>query len=449
MARKPRAVAAVVVFVGSSPGIAAGTQQDGEWTDVTVGPPPASCWSSWTSDELCNPLDTAVQAAVDFTRISLEAGEYRNRGWSEAAPRAAGLANGWVTSITNKKGLIIQAATPDSKPLLRFDGAGGISIKDSQQITLQGLEIEGPAERITGAEASDERARLTSRSLNGSTTGQCSRTECASCSESECGATADCQYDSANGFCRGTTLGYFNGRGIAVWAGSSGSSSLCFRQLAVHHCPASGIRANRANDVVISDNLVYDNLWWTTSGESAIVFAESQGYGLMSIARNVVYGNRNFMPFYSPSLADLPGQTGSNIGHYASWNQDYIIDGSGVYISRNQDFEGTFSLEENTCFDNGINGVVVHNTDNDLVTVIVERNVVFSNGMTTKDVEQRQSAGGFVINSGINVKLWSNTVATSVDGDYAYQCFNICSIIAGGNNKACVPTEVNAVYNDT
>ena len=42
---------------------------------------------------------------------------------------------------------------------------------------------------------------------------------------------------------------------------------------------ASGIRANKGDEVYISNNIVYDNIWWTTSGESAIVFAESAGTG--------------------------------------------------------------------------------------------------------------------------------------------------------------------------
>ena len=39
-----------------------------------------------------------------------------------------------------------------------------------------------------------------------------------------------------------------------------------------------------------------------------------------------------------------------------------IVDGSGVYITRNVDYEGTFDLTNNVAYDNGINGLVVHKT---------------------------------------------------------------------------------------
>lgn len=45
-------------------------------------------------------------------------------------------------------------------------------------------------------------------------------------------------------------------------------------------------------------NLVYGNTWWTSSAPSGIVFAESLGTGINEMNGNVVYGNRNFMPFF-------------------------------------------------------------------------------------------------------------------------------------------------------
>ena len=43
----------------------------------------------------------------------------------------------------------------------------------------------------------------------------------------------------------------------------------------VHHTTSSGIRCDKCNDVSILQNVVYGTVWWTTSGASAIVFAES------------------------------------------------------------------------------------------------------------------------------------------------------------------------------
>lgn len=154
----------------------------------------------------------------------------------------------------------------------------------------------------------------------------------------------------------------------------------------MHHFCDSGIRADKCDDVTISNNSVYGNTWWTTSAPSAVVFAESHGTGSNSITNNVVYGNRNFMPFF---IQDALNHFGSGTDNYGEWNQGEIIDGSGVYITRNVDYEGTFKLNNNIAFDNGINGVVVHKTTHDNVYVEVKNNLIFDNGKTTKDVEGR------------------------------------------------------------
>ena len=49
---------------------------------------------------------------------------------------------------------------------------------------------------------------------------------------------------------------------------------------------------------------------------------------------------------------------------YGTENQTYIIDGSGVYVTRNENYEyGRFEMSYNRASGNGINGLVVHKTD--------------------------------------------------------------------------------------
>ena len=209
----------------------------------------------------------------------------------------------------------------------------------------------------------------------------------------------------------------------------------------VHHTTSSGIRCDRCNDVSILQNVVYGTVWWTTTGASAIVFAESQGSGELNINGNVVYGNRNCLPFFlTSSLAHF----GAGVENYGEYNQPRIVDGSGVYITRNLDFEGTMNLKYNTAYDNGINGVVVHKTTHENVTVNVVGNRVFDNGVTTKNngvEEGRQDAGGLTINAGSatsNVCLLNNKVVADTDDDMSYQCFGKCNLTEGsGNNIEC------------
>ena len=60
-----------------------------------------------------------------------------------------------------------------------------------------------------------------------------------------------------------------------------------------------------------------------------------------------------------------------------------VVDGQGVYITRNLDYTGYFLLKDNIAYDNGINGVVVHKSTNTAVTVEVDGNIVFDNGATS------------------------------------------------------------------
>ena len=63
-----------------------------------------------------------------------------------------------LVKIANMSNIEIKAANSDDPaPLLRFDGWGGITIKNSTGITVKGLEIEGPNLRITANDATKQR----------------------------------------------------------------------------------------------------------------------------------------------------------------------------------------------------------------------------------------------------------------------------------------------------
>lgn len=138
---------------------------------------------------------------------------------------------------------------------------------------------------------------------------------------------------------------------------------------------------------------------------------------------------------------------------YGKKTQDYIIDGSGVYVTRNKDsyFHGKMELTNNTCYKNGINGVVFHRTNRGLVSA----NIIYNNGVVPRlDVEEanpedwhegcsgksRQPFSGLVLNNAENVELWDNHVSARYDEDFAI--IQIADGIPaplddGGNNKVC------------
>ena len=70
----------------------------------------------------------------------------------------------------------------------------------------------------------------------------------------------------------------------------------------VRACPNSGIRANSADYVIVKNNRVYDNTWWSSNAESAIVFAESASIDDSDIYKMFIVGNEVFNNNISFSL---------------------------------------------------------------------------------------------------------------------------------------------------
>ena len=106
----------------------------------------------------------------------------------------------------------------------------------------------------------------------------------------------------------------------------------------VHDCPNSGIRANKGDYISIEENEVYRNTWWSSNAESAIVLADARSIDDLNITkmflvRNIVYDNRNFIPYYNANYDD-PNYLEEHQMHsarpgYGTSNQTFIIDGSG------------------------------------------------------------------------------------------------------------------------
>lgn len=109
-----------------------------------------------------------------------------------------------------------------------------------------------------------------------------------------CKAKSECKWSGLYEYCIGKNWAYYNGKGIEM----KNVTDVTIRSNTVHHTTSSGIRCDQCDDVTIAQNWVYGTTWWTTSGASAIVFAEAKGSGTNSINGNVVWGNRNCLPFF-------------------------------------------------------------------------------------------------------------------------------------------------------
>lgn len=306
--------------------------------------------------------------------------------------------NGSVVSINTAgtlNGPLVIRNYPGHSPKVAFDGAGGFVCGTGKYLEISGFEIQGPNQQITKSEA--EANRLNS-------------------------------------------LNYYKGRGIAVWAGSGGYNILLHSNK-VYDCPASGIRINNSDYCTITNNEVNNCTTWTSAGESAIVLAQSKNIDnttkiKMRITKNRVHDNVNNIHYFNPNYA-CPNPTAYGCVDYPN-----IIDGSGCYITRNNDrgtggadenpngqYTGAFYFANNVSYGNGINGVVVHKSDNS----IVMNNTVFKNGQVPLS-EGRQSAAGITVNDSKNVRIYNNISWTQNSSDYGYKFYNAISNVQGRNN---------------
>ena len=66
---------------------------------------------------------------------------------------------------------------------------------------------------------------------------------------------------------------------------------------------------DKGDYIAIEDNEVFSNTWWGSSAESAIVIAEATHIdqydgAKIFLQRNVVYDNRNFIPFLNSTRGE-------------------------------------------------------------------------------------------------------------------------------------------------
>lgn len=319
------------------------------------------------------PLQT-IQYAVNTAwepgdTILVMNGTYQNAGYGSGS-----LSNNPVVNLQGTTGeetgwLVIKNHDGHS-PKIQFDGAGGIIGNGQTYLEISGFEIEGPNQSIVYADA------FANRLIQDK---------------------------------------YYSGRGIAIWSGHH----ITIHNNKIHDCPNSGIRVNNGDYCTITDNEVYNNTWWSSNAESAIVFAtaldiDTESIIKMVITNNLVYDNYNNIPYYNSTYT---GETSD----YGTAAQDYIIDGSGCYITRNRDtyLHGWFYFANNVSYGNGINGLVVHKSDR----TIVSNNTCFMNGAVPLS-SGRQQSSGITIHGSDYVRMYNNISWARFDNDFGYQVFD-------------------------
>ena len=348
-------------------------------------------------------IAAAIAAAGSNTAVYVANGTYSNNNYSPST--RAYKNNGAAVTISGKSHLKL-TNLPGHAPKIAFDGSAGIVIVNCHDLQITGFEVEGPNWAIQYEDAYADRLIHSYK---------------------------------------------YSGRGIYIRL----SDHVRVAHNVVHHCANSAIRANDADYITIEHNTVYNNTWWSSNAESAIVLAASRHVDELDIVKmiirgNTVFGNVNQIPYYNANYDD-PQYLIDNQMHvaregYGSSAQDFIIDGSGVYVTRNSAsyLYGRFLLTENVCYSNGINGLVVHKTDRATVT----HNVLYDNGAVSKlPPISRQAYAGLTLNHAYYAYVSNNTVtapAASADTDYAYVIDSSSTFSASQAGEGWTPNYVCA-----
>lgn len=95
-------------------------------------------------------LTKVISLASDGTQIFLRSGVYYNKNFGH------GLNNDAILSIRNMENIWI-TAYGNEKPVLKFDGAGGIALSQVQNFKISNITIEGPNYEIERSEAEADR----------------------------------------------------------------------------------------------------------------------------------------------------------------------------------------------------------------------------------------------------------------------------------------------------
>jgi hypothetical protein len=219
-----------------------------------------------------------------------------------------------VLKSGSKKKYIVYTNYPNHRPVIKFDGWAGISVKNgASYLKFIGFEVIGNNDKITLAKALKQPQSCANK--------------------------------------RGEIDPQYNGNGIVIESsGKKRSHHIVVAKNVVHDCGGGGIGASQCDYITIEENTVYNTSWYSIFGTSAIAlyqfwnYNKDEGYHNV-IRKNKCYNNKSMVPWIKMCK---------------------IYDGNGIIIddfenkqngSKLGEYKGRTLVENNICWFNGGTGI--------------------------------------------------------------------------------------------
>ncbi len=309
-----------------------------------------------------------------------------------------------INSVHGAEGApITYAAEPGAAVKLKYDGGGAIRLQDSTFIKIEGFDIEGPNGSITLAEALENQFAYRIDTDNDGDL----QDELDHFRDPEATLTQTVAQEG------GVRSVYYNSNAISI---GSGSNHIEIVNNKIHDSPGHAIASlGGADYVTVTGNEIYNNTWYSSSGNHSISFKGVESSDTANINKIIVDGNwfsdnHNLLISWS-SLKTAPVAMAMDEGktiHVQNATTALGFHSGWIQISNNVILRsGNAAVTVN----DGERVIIAHNT----IVDAGDLNRIIAEGGADPNAEPgfSISAGGFRLAGGKDIHVINNLIAVS------------------------------------